>query len=148
MEVILKRDIPKLGHKDELVTVKDGYGRNFLIPKGYAELATPSRKKMHEEMLRQRAHKEQKIKEEALKTANELKKMAVKVAAKVGANGKIFGSVNAVQLAEAIDKLGFKVDRKNITIKEEPIKQIGIYEAEIKFHKDVVETIKFEVVEG
>lgn len=147
MEVILKKDVDHLGSKDELVTVKDGYGRNFLIPTGKAIQATASIKKMHEETLRQRAHKEAKIVAEAKKTAESLKGMTVKVGAKVGDNGKIFGSVNSLQVAEAIKKLGFEVDRKGIKISEDPIKNIGKYNATIKFHKDVVETVEFEVVE-
>ncbi|MCI5058507.1 MAG: 50S ribosomal protein L9 [Flavobacteriales bacterium] len=147
MEVILKTDIEKLGSQDELVTVKPGYGRNFLIPKGFAILATPSIKKMHEETLKQRAHKEQKVLDEAAASAKKLKEMSVKVGAKVGEGGKIFGSVNALQLADALKKLGYSVDRKNIKIQNEPIKQVGSYQAEVKLHKSVTETITFEVVE-
>lgn len=148
MEVILKQDVDNLGGKDELVTVKHGYARNFLVPKGMAVIVTPSLKKMHEETLRQRAHKEEKLKDEARSNADALLKSAIKVEAKVGEEGKIFGSVNTVQVADAINKLGYNVERKHITIKEEPIKKIGKYTAEVKFHKDVVETIEFEVVEG
>lgn len=147
MDVILKQDVDHLGSKDELVTVKDGYGRNFLIPTGKAVQATASLKKMHEETLRQRAHKEAKVIESAKKAAESLKGMAVKVGAKVGENGKIFGSVNSLQVAEAIKKLGFDVDRKGIKISEDPIKNVGKYSATIKFHKEVVETLEFEVVE-
>lgn len=147
MEVILKQDVDNLGSKDELVTVRDGYGRNFLIPTGRAIQATASIKKMHEETLKQRAHKEAKIVEEAKKTAEALKGLTVKVGAKVGENGKIFGSVNALQVADAIKKLGYDIDRKGIKISEDAIKQVGKYNATIKFHKDVVETINFEVVE-
>ncbi len=147
MEVILKEDIDKLGYKDDVVNVKDGYGRNYLIPNGKAILATVSAKKMLEETLRQRSHKEQKVKDEAQKVAEQLKGTVLKIGAKVGENGKIFGSINTIQLAEAIKKLGQDVDRKNITIKNEPIKLVGKYEAEIRFHKEIVETIEFEVVE-
>jgi len=146
MEIILKEDIDRLGYKDDLVTVKDGYGRNYLIPKGKAMLATPSMKKVREENLRQKSHRLEKILDEANKNVETLKGMVVKVGAKVGEQGKIFGSVNNIQVADAIKKLGFEIDRKHITIKEEPIKTVGEYEAEIKFHRDVVEIIKFEVV--
>lgn len=146
MDVILKVDIDKLGYKDDLVSVKDGYGRNYLIPQGKAILATASVIKMHEETVRQRSKRIEKEREDAQKAADKLKSMKVAVGAKVGESGKIFGSVNNIQLAEEISKLGFSVDRKHIKIKEEPIKAIGTYEAEITLHRDVVETISFEVV--
>ena len=148
MEVILKQDINKLGSKDELVSVKAGFARNFLLPQGMALEATVPAKKMLAETIKQRAHKEEKIKAEALKNVESLKKSAIKVKAKVGEEGRIFGSINTIQLADAIEALGVIVDRKTITIKEEPIKKIGKYTASIKFYKDVVETIEFEVVEG
>ncbi|PCJ89829.1 MAG: 50S ribosomal protein L9 [Flavobacteriales bacterium] len=147
MEIILKQDVEKLGYKDDLVKVKNGYGRNYLIPKGLAILANESVKKMHTETLKQRAFKAEKIKDEAQKTFDALKSMSVKVGAKVGENGKIFGSVNILQVADAIKKLGFEINRKGITLKQDTIKQVGKYEAEIKFHRDIVETIDFEVVE-
>jgi large subunit ribosomal protein L9 len=145
MEVILKQDIDKLGYKDDLVVVKEGFGRNFLIPTGKAVLATASVKKMHEETIRQRAKRIEKEKESAQKSADKLKGMSIKVGAKVGESGKIFGSVNSIQLAEEIAKLGITVDRKRVKIKDEPIKEVGTYEAEVVFHRDVVETISFEV---
>ncbi len=145
MELILKKDVPHLGSKDELVNVKSGYGRNYLIPQGHAILATESLKKVHAENLKQRAHKEERAKNEAIATAKKLKDMRISVTTKVGDKGKIFGSINSIQVADAIQALGFQVERKNITIKNEPIKQVGVYEAEVKFYKDVVETIKFEV---
>lgn len=146
MEVILKKDVEKLGYKDELVTVKPGFARNYLIPNGMAIAATPSEKKVMEENMRQRAHKEAKIKEEAEKVAEALAEQTIKIGAKVGEKGKIFGSVNTIQLADAIEAAGHKIDRKRISIKNEPIKEIGVYEAEIVLHKDLVQTIKFEVV--
>lgn len=146
MEVILLKNVDNLGYKDDIVEVKSGYGRNFLIPQGYALVATDSRKKQHEEMLRQRKHKENKIKEEAESTASKLKDVSVKIAAKVGENGKIFGSINTVLLAEALQKEGVDIDRKSIKIKEEPIKEVGTYEAEAKIHKEVSQTFSFEVV--
>ena len=146
MEVILKKNVDKLGYRDEVVTVKNGYGRNFLIPQGYALLATPSNKKAHEEMLKQRAHKETKILAEAEALAAKLADVTVKIATKVGENGKIFGSVNTVQLADALRVAGYDVDRKSLKIKDEPIKEVGTFEAEVNLHKGVRPTIKFEVV--
>src|SRR5690554_531044 len=146
MEIILKEDIEKLGFKDDVVTVKPGYARNYLIPQGLAIIATPSQKKVLSENLKQRAHKEDKLKAEAEKMAEGLSKQTIKIGAKVGENGKIFGSVNTIQLADAIEAAGFTIDRKRITIKNEPIKQIGTYEAEVVFHKEITKTINFEVV--
>ncbi len=146
MEVILKENIENLGYKDDLVSVKPGYGRNYLIPQGKAILATSSVKKMHEETLRQRAHKEAKVKEVAEATAAKLREMSIKIGAKVGETGKIFGSVNTIQLAEALKGLGVDIDRKNISIVGEDIKQVGSYEATIKLHREISENIKFEVV--
>lgn len=147
MEVILKKDIEKLGYADDVVTVKAGYGRNYLIPNGLAILANDSTKKVLAENLKQRAHKEAKVRAEAEKIAKNLKDIAVKVGAKAGESGKIFGSVNTIQVADALKKLGFDFDRKQISIKTEPIKVLGTYEAVIRLHKDMVETIKFEVIE-
>lgn len=147
MEIILKKDVEKVGYKGDLVTVKNGFGRNYLIPKGMAKLATSSEKKMHEETLRQRAFKEDKIKAEAQKAADALKGMAVKVGVKVGDQGKIFGSVGNIQLAEALQKLGHAIAKSSITLKVDTIKEVGTYEADIEFHRDIKETISFEVVE-
>lgn len=147
MEVILKKDVDKLGYKDEVVKVKEGFARNFLIPQGLADVATVSSKKMLAENLKQRAHKEAKVRAEAEKIARSIKEVAIKVGAKAGESGKIFGSVNTIMVSDAFKKLGFDIDRKNITIKNEPIKQLGKYEAVIKLHKDVVETISFDVIE-
>jgi large subunit ribosomal protein L9 len=147
MEVILKQDVKNLGYKDDVVKVKPGYGRNFLIPKSMAEIATPSSKKMLKETVKQRAFKEQKVKAAAENIAAKLKEMVVKVGAKVGESGKIFGSVTSVQLADAIKKLGYEVDRKNITMSEEGVKSVGTYTAEIRFHKEITGTVTFEVVQ-
>ena len=147
MEVILKKDVEKLGYKDDVVKVRDGYARNFLIPRDMATIATDAAKKMHAENLKQRAHKEAKVKAEAEKMAAKLKDLTIKVGAKAGDNGKIFGSVNTIQVADALKKAGFDLDRKNISIKNEPIKNLGTYEAVVKLHKEVAETIKFDVVE-
>ena len=146
MKVILKENIENLGFANEVVNVKNGYGRNFLIPKGVATLATESALKVLAENIKQRAVKDKKIKDEAQQTAAALNTMVVKVTAKAGENGKIFGSINTIQLAEAIEKLGLTVDRKYIKIKGEAIKTLGNYEASIRLHKDVDAVIKFEVV--
>ncbi len=146
MEVILKKDVAKLGYKDDLLKVRDGFGRNYLIPQGLAALATESEQKMRTETLKQRAFKEEKIKNEAKKAAAAIKEMSIKVSAKVGEKGKIFGSINSLQVAEAIKKLGYTIDRKDINMKEDAIKQTGKYEATIRFHRDVTETFSFEVV--
>ena len=147
MEVILKKDIDKLGYKDEVVKVKDGFARNYLLPRDLAIIATSSSKKVLSENLKQRAHKEAKVKEEGVKIAQKLKEISIKVGAKAGENGKIFGSVNTIQVSDALKKLGFDFDRKQVVIKNEPIKTLGTYEAVIRIHKDITETIKFEVIE-
>ncbi len=146
MEVILKKNVDKLGYANEVVTVKPGYGRNFLIPQGYAVLATASAKKAHAEVMKQKAHKETKMLAEAQEIAAKLADVTVTIATKAGENGKIFGSVNTVQLSEALKKSGFDIDRKSIKIKEEPIKEVGSFEAEVNLYKGVKALIKFEVV--
>ena len=146
MEVILKEDIQNLGHKNDIVTVKNGYGRNYLIPKGLAVAATPSAKKMHEENIRQRAHKEEKIKNEAQETANKLEKVSLSIGAKTSSTGKIFGSVNTIQIAEALKEKGYEIERKNISIPEDQIKEVGKYTATVKLHKEVSVEIEFEIV--
>ncbi|HEX4888225.1 MAG TPA: 50S ribosomal protein L9 [Luteibaculaceae bacterium] len=148
MEVILKTDVAKLGYKDEIVTVRNGYGLNYLIPQGFAILATPSNRKILAENLKQRAHKEAKIKEEAAAKATAIQAMTLKIGAKAGETGKIFGSVNTIQLADAIKANGVEIDRKAIAIKGDAIKTLGNYQAEIKLHKEVNIEIAFEVVEG
>ena len=146
MNVILKQDMPKLGHKDDIVTVKDGYARNYLIPKGYALNATAQNKKIHEEILRQRAHKEAQLKEAAEQLAEKLKTVSLSIGAKTSTKGKIFGSVNTIQIAEALTEKGFEVERKNISIKDDLIKEIGSYSATVKLHKEVLVDIPFEIV--
>ena len=146
MEIILKQDIANLGYKDDIVIVKDGYARNFLIPKGMAVNATESLKKQHQEILKQRAHKEEKIRNEAQVTAEKLKDVSLTIGAKTSSKGKIFGSVNTIQLAEALKEKGYDIDRKNISIKEELIKEVGNYTATVKLHKEVKVEIEFEIV--
>ena len=146
MEVILKKHVDKLGYKDETVNVKPGYGRNFLIPQGYATLATASAKKAHAEVMKQKSHKESKLTAEAEAVAAKLSEITLTISTKVGENGKIFGSVNTVQLSEALKAAGFDIDRKSLKIKDEPIKEVGTFEAEANLHKGVKPTFKFEVV--
>ena len=147
MEVILKQDVTHLGHKDDIVAVKNGYAVNYLIPKGFATMATESAKKVHAENVRQRAHKEAKICQEATEMAAKLEGISVKVGAKVSSTGKVFGSVNNIQVAEALIHSGYDIDRRNITILggADNVKEVGVYEAEIKLHRDIKATIKFEV---
>ncbi len=146
MKIILTQDMDKLGQKNDIVTVKTGYARNYLIPKGYAVQATDSAVKIHNENLKQRAHKEEKIKNEAEVLAGKLAEVRLVLGAKVSSAGKIFGSVNTIQLAEALKEKGFDIDRKNILLGEEAIKEIGNYKAVIKLHRDVRVDIDFEVI--
>ena len=146
MEVILKKNVDKLGYANEIVSVKPGYGRNFLIPQGYAILATASAKKAHEEIMRQKAHKETKMVTEAQEMAAKLVDLKISIFTKAGENGKIFGSVNTVQLSEALKKAGFEIDRRSISIKNEPIKEVGSYTAEANLFKGVKQSFTFEVV--
>jgi large subunit ribosomal protein L9 len=146
MEVILKKNVDKLGYANDVVTVKPGYGRNFLIPQGYAILATPSAKKAHTEVMRQKSHKETKLVGEAQELAAKLAASSVVISTKAGENGKIFGSVNTVQLADALRKEGFEIDRKSLRIKDEPIKETGTFEAEANLFKGVKQLFKFEVI--
>ena len=145
MQVILKEDVINLGYKDDIVTVKDGYGRNFLIPTGKAVIASESAKKVLAENLRQRAHKLAKIKEDAQALAAKLEGVALTIGAKTGSTGTIFGSVTNIQVAEALAKAGFEVERKIIYIKD-AVKEVGNYKAILKLHKEVSVEIPFEVV--
>jgi large subunit ribosomal protein L9 len=148
MEILLKKNFESLGEKNDIVTVKNGYGRNYLIPNGIAILATESVKKMQAETLKQRAHKEVKLKDEAEKLSKAIKKATIVVAAKVGGTGKIFGSVSTIQLVDTLKALGHDIDRKNIKLSNENIKSVGKYTADIKLHKEVSVNIEFEVAEG
>ena len=145
MQVILKEDILNLGYKDDVVTVKSGYGRNYLIPQGKAVIATPSALKMLAENMKQRAHKLEKIKNDAKELAAKLEGVSLTLGAKTSSTGKIFGSGNNIQLAEALEKAGYEVDRKVIFIKES-VKEVGAYKAILKLHKEVSVEIPFEVV--
>ena len=145
MKLILKEDVSGLGYKDDVVTVKDGYGRNYLIPTGKAVVASNSALKVLAENQRQRAHKLAKIKADAEALAAQLQGIKLTIGAKTSAAGTIFGSVNNIQIAEALEKLGHNVDRKPIEIKQ-PVKEVGEYVATIKLHKEVTVEIPFEVV--
>ncbi|MFT5777803.1 MAG: large subunit ribosomal protein L9 [Crocinitomicaceae bacterium] len=146
MEVILKKNVDNVGYANELVTVKNGYGRNFLIPQGYGILATASAKKAHAEVMKQKSHKETKILAEAQELGTKLEATGVKIITKAGEKGKIFGSVNTVQLSEALKAAGVEIDRKSLKIKDEPIREVGSYEASANLHKDVKAVFTFEVV--
>ncbi|MAP53479.1 50S ribosomal protein L9 [Altibacter sp.] len=146
MELILKNDVENLGFADDVVTVKSGYGRNFLIPNGHAVLATPSAKKVLAETLKQRAYKEKKIIEDAQKEANKLNGLEIKMSAKAGEGDKLFGSVTNADLAEALEKEGVSIEKKYISILGGSIKRTGQYEATIRFHRDVISNFTFDVV--
>jgi large subunit ribosomal protein L9 len=146
MEVILKQDIPNLGYKDDIITVKNGYGRNYLIPQGLAILATGTNKKVVAENKKQKSYKEDKVRNEALTIAKTLENITLKIGAKAGTSGKIFGSVNAIQIAHALkEQFNFDFDRKQIEVDGESIKELGNYKAKIKLHKEVHVEIDFEV---
>ena len=144
MEIILKKDVANLGNADEIVNVKTGYAVNYLIPQGYAILATASAKKVLAENIRQRAHKEAKFIADAEALAAQLNEVTVQVSAKVSEGGKLFGAITAAQVAEALAAKGIEVDKKNITL--EAVKELGTYEASVKCYKSVKGTVKVEVV--
>jgi large subunit ribosomal protein L9 len=146
MEIILLQDVEKLGHKDDIVTVKGGYGRNYLIPQKLAIIATSSAKKVRAENIRQRAHKEAKIKENAQALANRMSNLKITIGAKASTTGKIFGSVTPLLIAEAINKSGYEVDRKQIVVDDSHIKEIGNYTVKVKLHKDVFVDVDLTVV--
>ncbi|WP_299367667.1 50S ribosomal protein L9 [Winogradskyella sp.] len=146
MELILKQDVENLGFKDDIVTVKNGYGRNYLIPQGHAIMATPSAKKVLAETLKQRAYKEKAIIEEAQKTANAISELEVKIASKVGAGDKLFGSVNNIDVAAALQKEGHEIDKKYINVIGGNVKRLGKYNAVIRLHRDVTVDLPFEVI--
>jgi len=146
MEIILKQDVQNLGNKDEIVKVKNGYARNYLIPQGFAMTATPSAKKIIAENIKQRAHKEAKIIADAEVIAKKLEGVKLTIGAKTSSTGKIFGSVNTIQIAEALSQKGFEIDRRIISIQDDQVKEIGSYTAEIKLHREVRVKIDFDVV--
>lgn len=145
MQVILKEDIHNLGYKDDIVTVKNGYGRNYLIPQGKAVIASESAKKVLAENLKQRAHKLAKIKADAEALAAKIEGLVLQLGVKTSSTGTIFGSVNTIQVADALAQKGFEIDRKIIVIKEN-IKEVGTYSAIVKLHKEVSANITLEVI--
>jgi len=146
MELILKQDVANLGFKDDVVSVKNGYGRNFLIPQGFAVLATSSAKKVLAETLKQRAYKEQNVIKEANKVAEALRALELKITAKTGEGDKLFGSISNANLAEALAAEGQELDKKFITIAGGLIKRLGKYNATVRLHRDVIVELPFEVV--
>jgi large subunit ribosomal protein L9 len=145
MEVILKQDVQGLGYKNDIVKVRPGYGRNYLIPNGIALLANEANKKMIEENIRQAAHKAEKIKQDALALANKIGDLTVDVGTKAGESGKIFGAITALQVAEALKVKGFDIDRRKIAFREVP-KQLGTYTVVLDLHKEVKHEIKINVI--
>jgi len=146
MEIILKQDVKGLGFKHDVVKVRDGYGRNFLLPRGTAILATDGSRKELAEIKKQQSFKEDKLRKGATAAAEKLSAVSIKVGAKAGENGKIFGSVSNIQVAEALKALGFDVERKNIEIAEDAIKQLGTYTAKVRLFKEITANVSFEVI--
>ncbi|NCA86790.1 MAG: 50S ribosomal protein L9 [Clostridia bacterium] len=146
MEVILKQDIEKLGYENDTVKVKDGYARNYLIPQRMAILANATNKKVLAEVQRQKSFKEDKLRNEAQTTAKLLEKVSLTIGAKAGTSGKIFGSVNAIQIADALAEKGYEIDRKRIVVDGDSIKELGEYTAKVNLYKDIKGEVKFEVV--
>ncbi|RZS90706.1 50S ribosomal protein L9 [Aquimarina brevivitae] len=146
MELILKKDVENLGFTDDIVEVKNGYGRNYLIPQGYAVLATPSAKKVLAETLKQRAFKEKKAIEDAEKIAKKINNLDLKITAKAGAGDKLFGSVSSADVSDELAKEGIEVEKKYINIAGNVIKRLGPYEADIRLHREVIVNLPFEVV--
>jgi large subunit ribosomal protein L9 len=146
MEIILKEDVQNLGFKDDIIAVKNGYGRNFLIPQGLAVLATPSAKKVHAENLRQRAHKEAQLVKEAQSVADRLSALQLKLQAKVGSGDKLFGSISNIDLAAALEMQNEAIDKKYIIVQGGSVKRLGTYTAKVRLHRDVIADLAFEVV--
>ncbi|MGB0884584.1 MAG: 50S ribosomal protein L9 [Flavobacteriales bacterium] len=148
MEIILTKDVAHLGFADDVVQVKNGYGRNYLIPQGFAKLATPQAKSQLEEMLKQRAFKEQKVVEEAKAIAAKLSELEIKLASKVAkGSNKLFGSVTTIDIAKFLDKNSISIDKKFITIQGGSIKALGKYNAKVRLHREVISEVTVEVIE-
>lgn len=148
MELILKNDVPNLGFKDDLVSVKNGYGRNYLIPQGFAILATSSAKKVLAENIKQREFKEKKEIDEANKIAKKLVKLEIKISAKSGTGGKLFGSISNSDLSAELSNLGFDFDKKIIKIQGGTVKRLGTYSASLRLHRNVIQELSFEVIKA
>jgi large subunit ribosomal protein L9 len=146
MEVILKQDIKNLGYTHDVVKVKNGYGLNYLIPRGYAVIANEANRKINEETLRQRAHKLEKIKQDAESVKSSIENVVLTIKAKAGENGKLFGSVTTQQLADVLAGMGHEIDKRQISINDSQIKNLGTYTADVQLHRDVTVTVNFEVV--
>ena len=146
MELILKKDVENLGFADDIVNVKNGYGRNYLIPRGHAVLATPSTKKVLAETLKQRSYKETKVVDDAQQEAEKLNGLEIKISAKTGEGDRLFGSVSNANLADALEKEGITMEKKFITIAGGIIKRTGKYDAKIRFHREVVVDLSFDVI--
>ena len=146
MELILKKDVANLGFIDDVVAVKNGYGRNFLIPHGYAILATTSAKKVLAETLKQRSYKEEKIVKEAQAIADAIKALEIKITAKVGSGDKLFGSISNGDVADAIAKTGTEIDKKFITVLGGLVKRLGKYDAKVRLHREVIVDLPFDVI--
>lgn len=145
MEVILTQDIPGLGYKNDIVKVKGGYGRNYLIPQGLAIVASNMNKKVLEENVRQAAHKAEKIKADAEELAGKLGELEIELGAKAGEKGKIFGAITQLQIADALKEKGFEIDKRRISFKT-PVKELGDYQVEVDLHKEVKPNLKIKVV--
>lgn len=148
MEIILKQDVKNLGYADDVVKVKNGYGLNYLIPKGFGVLASETNKKIHTETMKQRAYKLGQIKAQADKVASSLENITLTIPAKAGENGKLFGSVTSQQLVDVLKKMGYHVDKKQINMSDDHIKALGSYTADIQLHRDVKVKMNFDVVES
>ncbi|GAA3508146.1 50S ribosomal protein L9 [Aquimarina addita] len=146
MELILKKDVENLGFADDMVEVKNGYGRNFLIPGGLAVLATPSAKKVLAETLKQRSFKEKKEIEDAEKVAKKIAAVEIKITAKVGSGDKLFGSISNADVSEALAKENIEIEKKFITVPGGTIKRLGQYEASVRLHRAVIATVPFEII--
>ncbi|MBQ7280159.1 MAG: 50S ribosomal protein L9 [Bacteroidales bacterium] len=147
MEIILKQDVANLGYKDDIVTVKNGYANNYLLPQGMAIIATPSNKKIHAENLRQRARKDEKIRKDAETLQAALEGKTVTLKAKVGENGQLFGSINNIQVAEALkEQHNYEIDRKQIVVDGSKIKEVGTYKAQVNIFRDIKAELDIEVV--
>ncbi len=148
MEVILKQDIKNLGYADDIVKVRNGFGLNYLIPRGFAVIANDSNKKIHAEVVKQRAHKLNKLRQDADALVAKLESVTLTIGAKVGENGKLFGSITSQQLVEKLKSMGYEIDKKHIVMPEEHIKKTGSYAAEVIVHRDIRAKLNFEVAEG
>jgi|SRR6185436_14212987 len=148
MEVILKQDVKNLGYTNDVVKVRNGYGLNYLIPNGFAILANEGNRKVHAESMKQKAHKLAKIKDDAAKKAASFESVTLTIPMKAGENGKLFGSVTSQSIADVLKKMGHTIDKKQITLKEDHIKTLGSYTAEVALHKDVKVNVNFEVIEA